>query len=482
MSITDNVLRSRKFWLFVLLGLGCLVRILYFTGATVIDAEAMGRLFATLQWVENPTLIPAYGVIFGPLYFYLFACIAKISALFGFLVSDAVIIANIMFSIITAYFFYKTIEILSEYKCALLSLAIFLFWPLFVEYSVVPTAEILFLLFSWAALFCFVGAVKYKNIPYLAFSGIAISLAFLCRFEAVVLGAVFLLFVLFNKKFKKHIYWYAPLLFVGVVFWGSVCYFSTGNFLAFFDAGSQTVEKVVFVPALYGWMGVLFKVFPIGIAVLGFLGLLKSASLKKNYLLAVVFISMIFMLIVKGVSVLEYRYILFAGSVFVFFAAFFMDFALKNKPKFFGAVFGCVLVIMFSFGYTHFFGYKKRHTPADGFLPLLEFLKENVALEETILLEDVAGIDQALSVYSEIDVNNIFFVPMIYRSKQFFLDKERIVKLLKEKAPNWFVYIDIENQSLMGKNYDFAQTAFLDGIVYTRMFEKGIFAVYKAKK
>lgn len=476
-------IRRNNICLIILFALAAYVRYLYIKGTPVMDPEALGRMFCVKIWADSPSIIPSYGLVFGPLYFYFYGTLLK---LFGSFFSAGLIITyvNISISLLGVFVFYQIVLENFNRRCAFFAAMSALFFPLHIKYSVLATAEMLYILLLMLALFCFTKAIKIESKRLLYYSAFFVNLAFLCRFEAMVFGIVFLICLLFSKRMALSAVTYTILLSVCVFFWGSVCYFSSGNLLEFFSAGTQTINKTMFMDGVLGWGKVLIDILPRGFVFLGCLGIIFSVISRRNYLYVLLFVSMLFLFIIKGVAVSETRYMLIPAMLLIFFMAVFIGNYFRLVQNNF--VFFSVIALL---GYSLFFAvkadmrlYKKANRPVPGMINVISFLRNNVDKDKTVLLEDVGGTDQALAFYGRIDPKRLKFVPFYYKGDRQFLDKVRFTEMIINETPDYIVHCAVKTQSRMGEAYFFGSQVVIEGIVYNRIAVSGIFMIYEIKK
>ncbi|MFH1460408.1 MAG: glycosyltransferase family 39 protein [Candidatus Omnitrophota bacterium] len=313
----------------VILACGFFMRLFSLINSDNFHGIAAGKIFEARYLLKHPEelwawIVPAH----GPVHLYLIAILFKI---FG----DYIIIARLisLFSGVALFFpYYKLIKLSFSRDIALFSCFIAAFFYLHVIYSVISTAESIFILFLFSGLYFYFKYFQSQRVFELIISALCVGVSSMCRFEGglyIVLLSAFLI-----KKPKIMLIFLISscmLPWVWIVFnfilYGDFFYFltSSDNIVKYeFDNlkvyGTQytITERILYWPmVLKGYFGNILFIF-------GIIGLWSNFRNAKTKLLLVLFLSILGFFIFKTFYkelAMQPRYGLSLGCLFIPFIA-----------------------------------------------------------------------------------------------------------------------------------------------------------------
>lgn len=188
-----NLLNNKLFYLAVLT---FIVKLFLFPFAQTLDADAVSRVFLSLDWLDNPRWISASG--WGPFHFYL-------NGVFLSMWSDRVyapVVLNIFISVLTLLpFYYFTRREFNE-QGAFVATCILAASPVLFHLSFLSLSETPYLFFVVLSMNCISKALREHKMLNFVWAAVSIGVASGFRFEAWFLIPVFSLLIACFKQFR----------------------------------------------------------------------------------------------------------------------------------------------------------------------------------------------------------------------------------------------------------------------------------------
>ncbi len=230
--------RCRKIIIYwIILGCAVFMRLIAFIDSDNFHGIAAGKIMEAQRLLEHPNelsswIVPAH----GPAHLYLVALCLKISNNHY----NAACLLSLLFGVGVLLPYLGFVKLAFDDKTALCSAFIVAFFPLHVVYSVLSTAETMFLFFLFSGLFFYVREKKTGRLSDLFFSALFIGIATVCRFE----GGLFVIIIalLLMKNYRKVFFFLSVCSVLPVVWmWGN--YLISGNFMQFLFASDAVVKE-----------------------------------------------------------------------------------------------------------------------------------------------------------------------------------------------------------------------------------------------
>ncbi|MFH2146083.1 MAG: glycosyltransferase family 39 protein [Candidatus Omnitrophota bacterium] len=332
---------------------------------------ASGKILQANKLAQNPYsfynwIVPAH----GPLHLYSLCILGK-------LFDNSFIaprILSLLMGILSLVVYYQYIKLWLDKETALVCFFCAAFFSLHIIHSVLTTAETMFLFLLFSGAVFFARYKKNENINHLYISALLVGASSMCRFEGVIYGLIFSLFLIRSLKIWFR---FICLLMLLPVIWLIFNYVLFGDFLFFLKASDAVVQSAYNTLQVYGpnvtvlkkifyWPKVLKNYFGWPIFILGVTGFWFGLKEKKYKLFFSLLFGMLLVFIFKtarGELAMQPRYGMSLGFLFLpFFAGTFKILLRKvslNQAKCILAVF--FLYIIFKGTYLTFIGLP--HTP-----------------------------------------------------------------------------------------------------------------------
>ncbi len=227
----------KKIIYWVILGCAVFMRLIAFVDSDNFHGIAAGKVMEAQRILEHPNELSAWIVpAHGPAHLYLVALGLKISNNHY----NSACILSLLFGIGVLLPYIGFVKSVFDDKVAVCSAFIVAFFPLHIVYSVLSTAESMFLFFLFSGLFFYVRERQTGRLSDLFFSALFVGIATVCRFE----GGLFVIIItlLLMKNYRKACFF---LLFSSVLpvawMWGN--YLISGNFMQFLFASDAIVKE-----------------------------------------------------------------------------------------------------------------------------------------------------------------------------------------------------------------------------------------------
>ena len=401
--------KGRKKIIFgVILGCAVFMRLIAFMDTDNFHGIAAGKVMEARRILENPSELTAWIVpAHGPAHLYLVALSLKISNINYRSAS----LLSLLFAIAVLLPYIGFVRSAFDENSAICSAFIIAFFPLHVVYSVLSTAETMFLFFLFSGLYFYVKEQRTDRLIDLFFCAICLSIAAVTRFE----GGLFIIIIalLLIKNSKKALFFLSAASVLPAA-WMLGNYLLSGNFIQFLTASDAIVkEGFAFNRTLGRDFGVLEKFFYWTMQIKGYFGLpvfigglcsLFLYGFKKEYrkitvLLIVPLLYFSYKTLIEELA-MQPRYGMSLGMLFVpYFAMVFADLLKQvNMGTRKGVFLGFMLYFIFRCAYLQLI--MLPHAPV-WVKEAAVFLRNNTAEQETVYIESKEdNLKDPMKVYS----------------------------------------------------------------------------------
>ena len=394
----------------VIIGCAVFMRIIAFISSDNFHGIAAGKIMEALRILEHPNELTAWIVpAHGPAHLYLVALVLKLSNNYY----NSACILSLLFGVGVLFPYTGFVKEAFDDKTALCSAFIVAFFPLHVVYSVLSTAETMFLFFLFSGLFFYVREKGTGRLSDLFISAFFLGIATVCRFE----GGLFVIMItlLLMKNYRKALFFMSVCSVLSIVWmWGN--YLVSGNFIQFLSA-SDAIVKEGFAnnrvlgrdfgagEKLFYWIIQIKSYFGLPVLI-GGLYALVCHGFKKQYrnitfLLIIPLFYFSFKTFIEELA-MQPRYGMSLGMLLIpYFSMFFID-TLKRlemglrKPVFLAFI----VYVIFRCAYLQLI--MLPHSPAWVRAAAL-FLRNNTSGQDTVYIESKEdNIKDPLKVYSQL--------------------------------------------------------------------------------
>lgn len=406
-------------YIYWLTAITLLIKLFLLPFSQTVNADAVSRIYAAVNWAENPTWITHN--FWAPFHFYIHGV--------GLILWNNPIytpkIVTVLFSVFTLIPFYYLTKREFNKNGAFVASCLLAISPILFHNSFLALSETPYLFFLTLSLNLLSKSIREHSITQLAFAGLAITIAAGIRYEAWIIIAICTL-VLFLIKQWKYIFLYNAVALIFPIYWLISSWLTTGNPLYSFDGTyhwalevmgnndhvnfESYLRRIWFFP--FSW--VIAIGIPVGFIVLK--TMINSYS-KKERNLHYILLSIPLLIMVlffqyntfKGVLLLQHRYV---GTLVVlslpFIAPFFNDLSYKKIKIacFFGG-----LTIVLSLVYNTS-GVKPIPRLGDQYpTKIVALIKENTT-ENSCLILDFIGWDNTyfIALQSKLPLKQIVII------------------------------------------------------------------------
>ena len=189
-----------------------------------IDADAVSRVYLSLQFAENPHLIQSGN--WPPVFFYIMGSALKLWNNQFY----TPVVVNIVFSVLLLFPLFSILNRLFEQKISFLLCVFFSFSPIVFRMSMLAMSEISFLFFLFLSIAFLLKGLKENKNNMLLLAGIIMSIAGGIRYESWFIS--FLIFVLIAYcKMPRKAFLFAVFAAIIPVYWLLSNYFYADNAL-----------------------------------------------------------------------------------------------------------------------------------------------------------------------------------------------------------------------------------------------------------
>jgi len=166
-----------------LLAVGIVIRILSFVASRNTGGDALARVALTAKWLQHPTLKVIFDS-YPPGHFWLIGGLALLVRDVGF----AGRLLSLLFGIGSLFLVWKLAVMLYGETAGIFSLAVMCLYTMHIAYSTTSSSEVSYLFFLLVSLFLLFSYLlaEPRNLWYLVFSGLSLSISESIRFEAWV--------------------------------------------------------------------------------------------------------------------------------------------------------------------------------------------------------------------------------------------------------------------------------------------------------
>ncbi|MFH1093733.1 MAG: glycosyltransferase family 39 protein [Candidatus Omnitrophota bacterium] len=222
----------------VILGCAVFMRIIAFIGSDNFHGIAAGKIMEAKRILEHPHELTAWIVpAHGPAHLYLVALGLKLSNNHY----NSAVFLSLLFGIGVLLPYIGFVKSAFDDKTAICSSFLIAFFPLHIIYSVLSTAETMFLFFLFSGLLFFVREQKTGRLIDLLFSALFLSIATVCRFEGGLFIIIIMTMLLIKNRRKAFFFVLISSVLPIDWMWGN--YLVSGNFMQFLFASDAIVKE-----------------------------------------------------------------------------------------------------------------------------------------------------------------------------------------------------------------------------------------------
>jgi len=317
-----------------------------------IDADGVSRVYLSLQFAENPHIIPAGN--WPPIFFYIMGGALKLYH--NQFVTP--VIVNIFFSIFLLFPMFYLLKRQFGDKISFLLCVFFSFSPIIFRMSLLSMAEMPFLFFAIMSLNAIVNAYMDQKNSLALLAGLFMSIAGGIRYESWILGVLIIFILFFLREQKQAIFFMLSFLLIPIYWLLSNYFYSNEIFNSFnwaINLSEETSIKSVDSLLRRIWWYPLSLMFAFGpIAFFFFIKELKYIKESKVSLLLFLLFSIFFILwlanSLRGSLLLQHRFsiILFLFS-FPFIGFYFKRYNYRIVSK---TIVFSLSAFLLAFGYS----------------------------------------------------------------------------------------------------------------------------------
>lgn len=173
------------------------LRLVAFIFSTNAGGDAFSRATIVESWLQNPQSGLNHGPVWLPFHFWAMAAV-------GSLVGDAILAGRLLSlaaGVVSVCLIWSLVRVVFSERAALFSLLVFAFYSLHIAYAGASSSEELYVGFALAGLLGFFQFRSTGSLGWLAFGGIALTLAAGIRYEAwILIGLTGLLLAVFPNS------------------------------------------------------------------------------------------------------------------------------------------------------------------------------------------------------------------------------------------------------------------------------------------
>lgn len=394
LSNSINNTHSKIYWLVITT---LLIKLTLLPFSQTINADAVSRIYASINWMENPTWLTSN--IWAPFHFYIHG--------FGLMLWNNPVytpkILTILFSVSTLIPFYFITKREFNEKGALIATVFLAISPILFHNSFLALSETPYLFFLTLTINCLSKGVRENSTLYILISGLAITIASGIRYEAWILIAIFsgMLFLLKRWKFIFLFNFTAALfpcywLLSNWIETGDPLYSIQGTYHWNFDVMGNNnnldfenyLRRIWFFP--FSW--VIAIGIPTGFITLKTIFNSYTKKLRNNlYILYSIPFWIMFLFYqynaVKGALLLQHRYV---GTLVVlslpFIAIYFSELTSKKIKQ--AYIFGALTVLL-SFVYNTAHIKPLPRLEEQSAVEIVKLIKENTSNKSCLILDFV---------------------------------------------------------------------------------------------
>jgi len=398
----------KKIIYWVILGCAVFMRIIAFIDSDNYHGIAAGKVMEAQRILENPNeliawIVPAH----GPAHLYLVALGLKVSNNNY----NSACFLSLLFGIGLLLPYIGFVKSAFDEKSAICSAFIIAFFPLHVIYSVLSTAESMFLFFLFSGLFFYMQEIKTGRLLDLFCCAVSLAIATVCRFEG---GLFIIMIAIFQMKNYKKALLFIIISSVLPVAWMWGNYLISGNFIQFLTASDAIVKEGFAInralgrdfgvfQRLFYWLFQIKSYFGLPILIGGICSMVLYGFKKKYRNITFLFIFPFFYFSYKTFLeelAMQPRYGMSLGMILIpYFSMIFTD-LLKNikMPLRYAAFFGFILYVIFRCAYLQII--MLPHAPTWVKESAL-FLSKQTSSQDTIYIESKDdNVKDPMKVYS----------------------------------------------------------------------------------
>jgi len=296
-----------------------------------IDADAISRVYKSLQFEKNPHIIKSGN--WPPIFFYIMGGALKIYNNQFF----TPVFVNILFSILLLFPLFHLLKRLFDDKTSFLLCIFFSFSPIVFRMSMLAMSEISYLFFVILSLYVLSKGLIEKKTLMIVLAGFIMSVAGGIRYESWILGSLIILYIAYYKSIKEALLF--SLTFVIIpVYWITSSFINTNDALNSFNwaidlPAKNSIDSVdTFLRRI--WWHPLSLMFAFGpIAFYFFIKEVKHYKTNRvSYLLSITLLIFFIIWIInslRGSLLLQHRFII----TFFLLSFPFIGFYFKKNPK-----------------------------------------------------------------------------------------------------------------------------------------------------
>lgn len=213
-----------------------IVKLIAFQFVHEIDADAVTRVYLSLDFANNPHIIKQGN--WPPIFFYIMGGALKIYK--NQFITPVLI--NIIFSILLLFPLYSLLKKLFDDKISFLLCVFFSFSPIIFRMSMLAMSEIFYLFFCISSMSSLLKGIKETKISWIFIAGILMSIAGGIRYESWIIGALIILAIAYFKS-KREALVFASTFFIFPAYWMFSSYIYTSESLNSFNWAINLPEE-----------------------------------------------------------------------------------------------------------------------------------------------------------------------------------------------------------------------------------------------
>jgi len=411
-----NISQNKIYWLVILT---LLIKLILLPFSQTVNADAVSRIYASVNWAENPAW--SSSSVWAPFHFYIHG--------FALMIWNNTIytpkILTILFSVLTLIPFYFFTKREFNEKGAFIATIFLAISPILFHNSFLALSETPYLFFLALTINCLSKGLREDSILYMLIAGLTISIASGIRYEAWIITAI-LAGVIFLLKRWKMFFTFSLTAALFPCYWllsnwletGDPFYSIQGTYHWSFEVMGNNdsldfntyLRRIWFFP--FSW--VIAAGIPVGFIILK--TIFKSYTKKYRNNLHILYSLPLWIMLLfyeynsfKGALLLQHRYI---GTLLIlslpFIAIYFSELSPKKIKQVY--IFG-TLTILLSFVYNTAHVKPLPRLEEQSSVEIVKTIKEYTS-EESCLILDFLGWDRTyfIALQTELKQKNIVII------------------------------------------------------------------------
>ena len=317
-----------------------------------IDADAISRVYLSLQFADNPHIINAGN--WPPIFFYIMGLALKVYNNQFF----TPVFVNILFSVFLLFPLFYSLRRLFDNKISFLLCVFFSFSPIVFRMSMLAMSEIPYLFFIILSISILLKGLFEKNILMVVFSGLIMGIAGGIRYESWLLGVLVVLYITYYKSFREALFFFLPFIIIPSM-WIVSNYINTNDALNSFNwaidlSSDRDINSIDSFFRRIWWypLSLMFAFGPIAF----YFFVKEIINFKSNRVSFLLFVALLVFLFIwlvnslRGSLLLQHRF-----SITLFLLSFsFLGFYFKRNQRhlYLKTIIFSLSAFLFAFGYS----------------------------------------------------------------------------------------------------------------------------------